>query len=95
MQYYDAPDPKRLRRLGLWGFFGLLAMLITILALTASNQQVPTPPAPSPLTTGTDPTDLGMAEHRVSLTDGRTVLCLTFTGGVSCDWSRAGASVAP
>lgn len=72
----------------LWALFGL-AVLITLLAFNGPTppSRAEIPPVPVRQEDGT--------EHRLQLSDGRTVLCLTFmapTPAVTCDWTHPGAS---
>lgn len=67
---------------------GVLALLILWFAATARQaDEYPNPPIPAQSTQ-----QANVAEHRLTLSDGRTLTCLTFPGptpAVSCDWSRA------
>ena len=66
---------------------GILAVLILWFAATAKQADETPPPLPTQTLD-----QAGVAEHRLTLTDGRTLLCLTFPdpgAPASCDWSRA------
>lgn len=65
----------------------VLSLLIAWLALHADR-----PPAVDPYPPAQSTSQAGVTEQRLTLTDGRTLTCLSFPGpapAVSCDWSRA------
>lgn len=66
-------------------FLGILALVITVLAFTTD------PAVASREFPATTTDQSGVSEQRLSLHDGRTVLCLVFASpvAVSCDWDKA------
>jgi hypothetical protein len=91
VQYFDAPDPARVLRIACWSFFGSLAVIIALLALISPNEP---PPPETTTTTTTDSRPVAdlASEQRITLTDGRTVLCLSFpapANQIVCDWAGA------
>ena len=91
MQHYPHPEPQNPStpmKIAL-SSLAVLALVIIWLALTADRTPSP-PPAGRLAPVSTD--HANVTEQRLTLTDGRTVLCLSFPGTghqVSCDWTRA------
>jgi hypothetical protein len=80
---FEPPEIPNLRTIS-YVLLGALFIVIAGLAVTADS-----PPRPSPPATPTDRADV--AEKRLQLSDGRTVLCLIFPGTIaaSCEWGAA------
>jgi hypothetical protein len=66
-----------------------LVVLFIIVAWFALTAEKPSPVDQRPVPTSEQQ---GISEQRITLSDGRVLMCLTFPGAsasVSCDWSRA------
>lgn len=90
--YYQPPDHvpgddlSRHFRAVVLSVLAVLSVTILWFALTTPD----TPSDPPPPAQSLD--QAGVTEHRLTLPDGRVLLCLSFPGPsqpVSCDWSRA------
>lgn len=81
-------DPTLVKQLTI-GTLVLLGLLIAWFALTAP---APPPPLDDQTAPGHTARQSGVGEQRLTLVDGRTVLCLFFPppgNQISCDWTHA------